>query len=506
MKPAISSPTSRRWRLAIFLVVFFVAAFWLFAFAYHRLAKSNFEAYAAELAARGESLEVDDLRPPPIENPEDDVAAAPVFAEFLDRCLADPNADLKDDPVWGELNPLAVPGFSTQNVQRSDEQVRYLTYPLLSHGFDSPDEAAAAKAYLDHGKAHAEALNEIREALARPRADFRTPYGDFTAIPPGMNHFGVTGKFLHSHGQAALFIERSDLARADAIAMLRLSKHVGSQATLMHVLVGIIPHDRAISLIQEGLAAGRWSESDLIALGVELDSPWIDDSFLSAVRMERATAIATFKRAQRVPEKSVMESVDRWIRYLHFHPDVRKGWYFDQMEHYCRSLQESVLEDDKGVRLTTRLATPLRDLPMITPAGSDPRDQFRFYVETFRHGFAEAGFAAFTGVRMKALRSRVYGDHARIAVALALHRNRHGQYPTTLESLSFPDGAPLPLDPFTGVDYIYRPLDEADYLLYSPGPDGHDDGGLIRYQHHKGDWIWRLHLPDDFDFEAYRER
>lgn|GEM_PF-2675843 len=67
MKPAISSPTSRRWRLAIFVVVFFVAAFWLFAFAYHRLAKSNFEAYAAELSARGESLEVDDLRPPPIE-------------------------------------------------------------------------------------------------------------------------------------------------------------------------------------------------------------------------------------------------------------------------------------------------------------------------------------------------------------------------------------------------------------------------------------------------------
>jgi hypothetical protein len=505
MKLANLLPTSRRWRLPISIVGFFVAAFWLFAFSYHRLAKSNFEAYDAELAARGESLEVDALRPPPIENPEEDVAAAPVFAGLLERCLADPGAETEDDPVWGELGPLAVPGFSSQNVQRPDKRVRYLTYPALSHGFDSPDEAAAAEVYLDHGKAHAEALNEIREALARPRADFKAPYGDFTAIFPGLNHFGGTGKFLHSHGQAALLLGQSALARSDVIAMLRLSRHVSSQATLIHLLIGIAVHDLAIPLIQEGLDKGDWSEADLFAFEGELESEWIEEAFLSAVRMERAGAIVS-PEPDLGETESFAEPLPTWIRILHCVPDLRKGWQYDNMEHYCRSLQESVLEDDKGVRLTTRLATPLRDLPMILPAGSDPRDQFRFLVEAYRHGFAEAGFGAFTGIRMSALRSRVYRDHARIAVSLALHRNRHGQYPTNLEALSFSENAPLPLDPFTGVGYIYRPLDGEDYLLYSPGPDSRDDGGLIRYDYKKGDWVWRLHLPEDFDFEAYRGR
>lgn len=506
MSPMRPIPTSRRWRLAIFVVVFLVAVFWVFAFAYHRLAKSNFEAYAAELAAMGESLEVDALRPPPIENPEDDVAAAPVFAGLLERCLADPEANGKDDPVWGELAPEAVPGYLSSNIQRVENQVRYQTYPPISQGFDPPDEAAAARAFLNHGETHSATLNEIREALARPMADFKVLYGDFTEPFPGLNSYISTGKFLHIQGRAALLLGGDDQARSNAIAMLRLSRHLGSQATLIHVLVGIAVSDQATALIHEGLANGKWSEADLVALEDELESQWIDEAFLSAVRMERASAIVVFKQAPRVMEKSLMAPLEPWIRVLHFMPDLRKGWYFDNMEHYCRSLQEAVLEDDKGERLTTRLATPLRGIPGIYPAGSDPRDQFHYFVETFRHGFAHAGIGGFTGLRMKALRSRVYRDHAIIAVALALHRSRHGQYPTNLEALSFSENAPLPLDPFTGSDYLYRPLNDADYLLYSPGPDGRNDGGLIRRVYHKGDWVWRLHLPDDFDFEAYREQ
>jgi len=313
------------------------------------------------------------------------------------------------------------------------------------------------------------------------------------------------GKFLHSHGQAALLTGRSDLARSNAIALLRLSRHVSSQATLINILIGITVHDLAISLIHEGLSAGKWSEADLIALGAELESQWIEEAYISAVRMERASAIVSLKRLPKETD-SIFDPLADWIRFLHHIPDLRNGWYFDNMEHYCRTLQESVLEDDKGVSLTTRFGIPLRDIPAILPAGRGPRDQFRFHMETFRHGLAESGFAAFTGIRINALRSRVFRDHARIAVALALHRTRNGQFPANLNSLIFPDTAPLPLDPFTGATYRYRALGLADYLLYSPGPNSRDDGGLIRYDHKKGDWVWRLHLPDDFDFDAYRGR
>ena len=448
---------------------------------------------------------MDALRPPPIENPDDDVGAAPVFADFIARCLSDPDKDGEDDPVWGELNPRAVPGFLSSNLQRVANKVRYVSHDPISQGFDPPDEATAAQAFLVHGETHATTINEIGEALARPRADFLVPYGDFSSPIPGLISLGSLSKFLHSHGQAALLHNRSDLARANAIAMLRLSRHVSGQHTLMNVLIGMVVHDLAIALIHEGLATGKWSEADLGALGDELESPWIEEAFLSAVRMERASLLVSFKG---VPEDLDFDwnPLESWVRVLLYHPDLRKGWYFDNLEHYCRTLQETVLEDNKGARLTRHIAPPLRDAPMILAASSDPRDQFRFYMETFRHGWAESSFAMFTGIRMKALRTRVLSDHARIAVALALHQNKHSQFPADLDSLIFPGKAPLPLDPFTGVAYVYRALGGADYLLYSPGPDLRDDGGLLRHDYEKGDWVWRLHLAEDFDFDAYRQR
>jgi hypothetical protein len=115
-------------------------------------------------------------------------------------------------------------------------------------------------------------------------------------------------------------------------------------------------------------------------------------------------------------------------------------------------------------------------------------------------------FAVFSGVQTRTLRSQVLQDHALIAISLALHQRKHGSLPATLEELTLPSGAPLPLDPFTGADYLYRPEGETDYLLYSPGPNGLDEGGLIRHRDTDGDWVWRLHLPKDFDYDAYRGR
>lgn len=493
------------WRLGIGLFVAVVFCLWLITFAYHRVAKANFEAHVAELAAKGESLEVDDLRPPPIENPEDDVGAAPVFAEFLARCRANPKADAGNDPVWGELDLKAVPGYSVDRVQRDENQVRYLTHPPLSQGFDPPDEEAAARAILAHGEVHAAILTEIREALIRPRADFNVPYGDFAAPHPGLTGFNSAGKFLNRQGRAALLLGRVELAKSNSIAMLRFSRHLGSGATVIHGLVGNTMQSFAIFVVHEGLVTGKWREEDLVAIAEELEPRWAEAAFLSAIRMERATAQEFWERAKKEP-KMWSTWGDEGVRlFLHL-PELRKGWYFDNLEHYNRTMQESFLEDADGRIKTKRISIPLREIPTIHPSGSDVRDQFRFQVETFRHGFAESAFAVFSGIQIKVLRSQVFQDHALIAIALALHQRKHATFPATLDSLTLPSGAPLPLDPFTGAAYVYRPEGDNDYLLYSPGPNGLDDGGLIRHRYEDGDWVWRLHLPEDFDYDAYRGR
>lgn len=503
MQTTFPIPPAWRWRLAIGFVVVVVLCLWLITFTYHRVAKAKFEAHVAELTAKGESLNVDDLRPPPIENPEEDVAAAPVFAEFLERCRKDPEANEENDPVWGKINLKSVAGVSRNILPHTPVDVRFVTHHPLSHGFDAPDEEAAARAILAHGEVHAATLREIREAVARSRADFQAPYGDFAAPYPGLNSFNAAGKFLNRQGRAALLLGRIDLAKSNTVAMLRFSRHLGSEVTVIHGLVGNSIQSLAIFVVREGLVTGKWSEEDLAAIAEELETKWVEAAFLSAIRMERATAQEFWERAKK---ESKMWSAwgDEGVRlFLHL-PELRKGSYFDNLEHYNRTIQESFLEDADGRIKTNCFSIPLREIPTIHRAGSDVRDQFRFHVEYFRRGLAERMVAVFSGVQTRTLRSQVFQDHALIAIALALHQREHGNFPANLDGLTLPSGAPLPLDPFTGARYVYRPEGQNDYLLYSPGPNGLDDGGLIRHRYEDGDWVWRLHLPEDFDYDAYR--
>jgi hypothetical protein len=59
---------------------------------------------------------------------------------------------------------------------------------------------------------------------------------------------------------------------------------------------------------------------------------------------------------------------------------------------------------------------------------------------------------------------------------LRCYRAEHGQPPATLDELVPRYLKTLPLDPFSGKPLIYRPQG-TNWLLYSVGPDGVDDGG-----------------------------
>lgn len=502
MQPSFPIPPAWRWRLAIGGVVALGFGLWLITFVYHRVAKANFEAHVAELAAKGESIEVDDLRPPPIGNPEDDVGKAPVFAEFLERCRANPKADAGDDPVWGKLDIALVPGYSSDHIRREENQVRLLTRSPLSQGFDPPDEEAAARAILAYCEANSATLDAIREALSRPTADFRIAYGEITAFYPEIGPYTKTCNLLHLEGRAALLLGQTGLARSNALVLLRFSRHVGTQTNLLFGAVGGVFNHYAITLIHEGLVTGKWTDEDLNVLAAELEARWMEAEFLRAVRMDRAVVMGTLDRFSRNPAAWTGET--RWIRPLLKVPDLRKAFFYDNGAFYCRVLDETMLTNGSGESSTIRIATPLLPLPELPAVGSSLGEKFRYRVKFFRRGFSDTIFSAYASSRIATLRSQVFQDHALIAVALALHQREHGRYPANLDGLTLPSGAPLPLDPFTGKNYLYRPEGETDYLLYSPGPNGLDEGGLIRHRYEDGDWVWRLRLPEDFDYDAYR--
>ncbi len=80
----------------------------------------------------------------------------------------------------------------------------------------------------------------------------------------------------------------------------------------------------------------------------------------------------------------------------------------------------------------------------------------------------------------------------RIALALKIYKERIGDYPDKLTQLA-PNIIPeLPVDPFTGKEYIYR-TEEEGFIVYSVGKNMKDDGGLDDelYPWTKGDVVWR---------------
>jgi len=68
-------------------------------------------------------------------------------------------------------------------------------------------------------------------------------------------------------------------------------------------------------------------------------------------------------------------------------------------------------------------------------------------------------------------------DTFKLALALKIYREKHGNYPDTLSPLA-PEIIPeLLLDPFTGKDYIYRRKGKG-FIVYSVGLNEKDDNGI----------------------------
>ncbi len=102
-------------------------------------------------------------------------------------------------------------------------------------------------------------------------------------------------------------------------------------------------------------------------------------------------------------------------------------------------------------------------------------------------------------------RMAVYGENLRLqailACALERHFLRHGSYPATLEALDPEFREKNDLLDVNGEKMHYSLVPGGRFRLWSPGPDGRDDGGKFGAElggsrqpsspNYFGDWVWR---------------
>ena len=106
---------------------------------------------------------------------------------------------------------------------------------------------------------------------------------------------------------------------------------------------------------------------------------------------------------------------------------------------------------------------------------------------------------ALHNVSQKSARAQSSADLARVAIALERYRLAHGSFPETLDALAPQFLKKIPHDIINSEPLKYRLTPDGQFILYSVGWNGTDDGGLVvlgtgktpSVDTKQGDWVWK---------------
>ncbi len=384
--------------------------------------KKRYEAALDALRKKGEHLTIEELAPPPI--PDDRNAALLYERAFK---LYD---DLPED-VQTRLRSIS------HSKPLTAEQIDELR-ELLSYTRD------IRKTLLE-----ASALS-CRFPLDYDQATFATPLPHISPL----QHCCALVAF-----SARLHLEegRPDDALADCGVLLRMSRSVDNEPILISVLVGLGGRYslfvRASEVLDRAEPAPEALRSLLTLLGPETDRARL----LLAMRGECCMTIDIGRQVLAKPET---------IDALLDNPEIPRGILTTD------SLSNDLLF---GLECSTRLI-PLASKPWFQSApGWDAFDkdlvkdpQGNVITRFFCTDWSRSVMMFDRGIAQE--------DLLRLAIALRLHRLKNGAYPDSLEPLAPAFLKKLPLDPFSGKNYIYR-REGKGFILYSIGDDMTDDGG-----------------------------
>jgi hypothetical protein len=167
-----------------------------------------------------------------------------------------------------------------------------------------------------------------------------------------------------------------------------------------------------------------------------------------------------------------------------------EGWFDLEKVNYCNLYDEQI----------TRDLNPAEKRVFPTQLSSNDVD--------FALSFAPGSFAPGAILRHKLFApwlniERTFPDkiaipqtvanQAAIACALERYRLAKGQFPETLFSLTPQFIERVPTDVITGEPYKYRRTAGGQFVLYSVGWNGKDDGGVPGkrlFDESEGDWVW----------------
>jgi hypothetical protein len=339
-------------------------------------------------------------------------------------------------------------------------------------------------------------IEELRQASRLPHSRFPLNYDEqmpWEIWNPASESLKSCAVVLQLRATAELASDQNEKALADIKLALRLAESIHSEPFLISQDVRTSIINFVLQPIWEGLVRHRWSDAQLS----ELDSGLSKLDFLSdcafAARAECALGLKIIDRCRLTHNKEVFqggcegEEFDFQTRLEMFlMSSFPSGWYYQGQRVICHAYMEGILP---AVDLRQRVVAPGQFGLLMKPiyAAIDTITPWNFYAHFLLPAFQPVKYA----------RVQTAVDCARLACALERYRHIHGEYPEMLDAVAPQFIGTIPHDIINGQPLHYRRTDDENFLLYSVGWDGKDDGGVPDKAtpwpwKKEGDWVWQF--------------
>jgi hypothetical protein len=314
---------------------------------------------------------------------------------------------------------------------------------------------------------------------------------------------------------AELETGQNERALADVELALRLADAIRTEPILMSQLVRIAMIDQAAQPVWEGLASQRWTAAQLEALQQKFQAMNFLAEYVLAMRGERVWFSEEMREvADRRLKSPVTEfllhwcappskdEIDRLVASLYIALAPR-GWFDWNRMVYAEEIRQQLIAPVNPEAQTVNLEQidqerVMRDIRQKTHS---------FLAARVLARFLEYPFSGLHQGILKSVRGQTVANLAALGCALERYRRSEGQFPETLEMLQPRFIDRLPQDLINRQPLKYHRTPDGQFVLYSVGPDGKDDGGAYPVKKpaeansesrlrddrtaEEGDWVWR---------------
>lgn len=484
---------TRRILIAVIILTGLITALW---WEENWRGQKIWEESCARLRAAGEPVDIADIIPPRIPD-EENVAAAPIFAEvFKDKNGAKLMRSFLEggleEPGGTRLFPPKARPFQSGDDSLIREWHDYLRKCLPSLP-PIPEGLSAAGTILFLLSDFDGEWEAVSEAVRRPHCQWPIDYSapSPTKGPP----FQAIQRFRHrAEPRMLAFASRGDWKAygRGICTMLELSRHLMSSATgVSSQVVSIGFQGLSLRSLQNVVGVADFSEVELRSIQDQVSKFTLKDA-LPAMRAER---VANTSLLLRLKSSELRQCLD-WS------PDLRKGYpqWLDGLRvglisnrpHGWKLAEAATFQDRWVLRLQSLwdadgLSVDWQALTLIESELAALNTDSRWLS---LDGVTASPLSLQVTLFKKLVERQALANSIEAWCAVQRFRLHHGRLPDKLEDLRPAYLAKVPVDPIDGQALRYAMKSDDSFIVYSIGWNKVDDGGRSEGGWNLGDSVW----------------